>query len=284
MSSKHLFYKEEENKRKGIVISLIIHALLLLLFFIPLITPSVVYENGGILIAFGNPDAGMVNEIEETVQEKMNTQESSSNAASEKSKVDVVVSKEKEETSPVIATNKPQKPASPDVTKAQNSQDKSIKERQEKERKQAEDEKARIDKEAKEKAELAEKKKKYSDLLGKGKNNKAGNQGSENGSPDGKILDGISKGSGRVGGGLTGRGVEFEPTFSDNSQKTGKVALNICVNNAGQVSKADFTQKGSTTSDPYLIDLARKTAMKYRFAKSDIISQCGTVTIDFKVK
>jgi len=123
-------------------------------------------------------------------------------------------------------------------------------------------------------------------LLGKGKgnNNTGGNQGTSAGDPDGKALEGISKGKGLVGGGLSGRGVEYSPTFSDNSQKTGKVSLAICVNSDGKVIKADFTQKGSTTSDSYLIDVARRTAMKYKFSKSDTDSQCGTVTIDFKVQ
>ncbi len=136
-----------------------------------------------------------------------------------------------------------------------------------------------------------EQKKKYSGLFGKGSasgngsgnNNPDGVKGDNGGLPDGKALDGLSKGTGRVGGGLNGRGIVFTPTFSDKSQRTGRVALIICVNQDGKVTGADFTQKGSTTSDSYLIDLARKTALQYRFAKSDIDSQCGTVTIDFKV-
>lgn len=136
-----------------------------------------------------------------------------------------------------------------------------------------------------------EQKKKYSGLFGggstsgngSGNNNPDGMKGDKGGLPDGKALDGLSKGTGRVGGGLNGRGIEYTPVFSDKSQRTGKVALIICVDKNGKVTGADFTQKGSTTSDSYLIDLARKTALQYRFAKSDIDSQCGTVTIDFKV-
>ncbi len=138
---------------------------------------------------------------------------------------------------------------------------------------------------------VLEQKKKYSGLFssgrgsgnGSGNNNPDGLKGDNGGLPDGKALDGLSKGTGRVGGGLNGRGIEFIPTFSDKSQRTGRIALLICVNKEGKVTGADFTQKGSTTSDSYLIDLARKTALQYRFAKSDIDSQCGTVTIDFKV-
>ncbi|KXK36397.1 MAG: hypothetical protein J5I52_03670 [Saprospiraceae bacterium] len=141
---------------------------------------------------------------------------------------------------------------------------------------------------------VANQKKKYSDLFGKGSangtgsgtghHNPDGTKGDNGGTPDGKALEGIAKGSGRVGGGLNGRGVVYTPVFSDNSQKTGKVSLTICVDKEGKVISADFTQKGSTTSDPYLVDLAKKTAVKYRFAKSIIDSQCGTLTIDFRVQ
>lgn len=136
-----------------------------------------------------------------------------------------------------------------------------------------------------------EQKKKYSGLFGSGStsgsgsgnNNPDGMKGENGGLPNGKALDGLSKGTGRVSGGLNGRGITYTPTFSDNSQRTGRVALIICVDRNGKVTGADFTQKGSTTSDSYLIDLARKTALQYRFVKSEIDSQCGTVNIDFKV-
>lgn len=136
-----------------------------------------------------------------------------------------------------------------------------------------------------------EQKKKYSGLFGKGNasgngngnNNPDGKAGDNGGLPDGKALDGLSKGTGRVGGGLNGRGIVYTPEFKDKSQRTGKVALIICVDKNGKVTGADYTQKGSTTSDSYLISLATKTAHEYRFSKSDIESQCGTVTIDFKV-
>lgn len=136
-----------------------------------------------------------------------------------------------------------------------------------------------------------EQKKKYSGLFGSGStsgngsgnNNPDGMKGENGGLPNGKALDGLSKGTGRVSGGLNGRGIAYTPTFSDNSQRTGRVALIICVDKNGKVTGADFTQKGSTTSDSYLIDLARKTALQYRFVKSDVESQCGTVNIDFKV-
>ncbi|MBK7525246.1 MAG: hypothetical protein IPI53_14150 [Saprospiraceae bacterium] len=98
------------------------------------------------------------------------------------------------------------------------------------------------------------------------------------------MLEGITKGSGRVGGGLASRGLEFEPKFQDNSQRSGRVVLTICVDVNGKVTSSKFTQKGSTTNDPYLIKLTENTASKYKFSQSSIDSQCGTITVDYKVQ
>lgn len=139
-----------------------------------------------------------------------------------------------------------------------------------------------------------EQKKKYSDLFGTGSgsgsgsstgnNNPDGMNGDNGGLPNASALDGLTKGSGKVGGGLNGRGVVHTPQISDKSQKTGRVAINICVNSSGDVISTSFTQKNSTTSDSYLINLALNAAKKYKFAKSSINEQCGTVTIEFKVQ
>jgi membrane protein involved in colicin uptake len=284
MNKSDLLHKEQENKRKGFVISLIIHIVIFLFFFIRIMSVPELPESGGILLAFGEPDAGMDTEMPVNADESeaSSTKVSSQSAENEPE----VISKEKDDLAPVKAkdNDKTKKPAEkkPEVVK------KDTKAAAEAKNKAESDKKAKetADKKAADELAMANQKKKYSDMLGKGKgsNSTSGNQGSEKGTPDGKALEGISKGSGRVGGGLTGRGVEYEPSFSDNSQKTGKVSLSICVNSEGKVSKAEFTQKGSTTSDVYLIEIARKSAMKYRFSKSEIDSQCGTVTIDFKVQ
>lgn len=291
--------EEKENRKKGLILSLLLHLLVLLLALTPFLTKMEIIETEGILVAFGDPDAGSPD------QEALSVEEPTSSAAAPpassapaSSDVTDISAKEKEEEAPIKAVDKKTKPKADDAkSKAKDIADAKKKAeadakakadaqaKAEADRKAAET--AKAEREAKAKAEAAEnQKKKYSDLLGKGKgnNNNSGNQGTSAGDPDGKALEGISKGTGRVGGGLSGRGIESAPSFTDNSQKTGKVSLVICVDSNGKVSKADFTQKGSTTSDSYLIDLARKTALKYKFSKSDIDSQCGTVTIDFRVQ
>jgi membrane protein involved in colicin uptake len=284
--SKIINSKEEKDKKRSAIISLVLHSLLFLLFFLPLIKVDPPKEIGGILVSFGDPDAGY-DALFENVEEVTTSEEATASGGTSSESEDVN-SKDRVEEAPIAAKEKTvQKKETPNTNNTKNQADVIAKNKAEADRKAKEAAaKADADRVAKEKTEFDNKKKKFSDLLGggKGNNNNKGNQGTEKGDPNGNVLSGMSKGSGKVGGGLSGRGVEFEPTFADNSQKTGKVSLSICVNNDGKVTKADFTQKGSTTSDAYLIDLARKTALKYRFSKSDIESQCGTVTVDFKVQ
>ncbi|MEZ4912051.1 MAG: hypothetical protein R2774_14460 [Saprospiraceae bacterium] len=259
--------KSDTNDRKSFIISGVIHLLLLLLLLIPITKfaeiPDEEYQ--GILVNFGDPDAGF-NENEPEEESSKVEEESTANSSNE----DILSSTVLDEEQPVKAKPQPKKETKP-KTEIKNSAENKPKETKNTntETKTTED-----------------KKKQYSDLFNKsnGTNNTSRTQGDESGKPDGKALEGISKGSGRVGGGLSGRGVIYEPNFSDKSQKTGKVALTICVDSEGKVIKADFTQKGSTTTDTYLINLAKKTSMQYIFSKSDLTSQCGTVTIDFKVQ
>lgn len=131
--------------------------------------------------------------------------------------------------------------------------------------------------------EKAARKKAFSDLFKKGPQSQ--NNGSDV-SEEEDALDGlaVSKGVGSVSGGLVGRGVVFTPSFTDGSQKTGRVSLEICVNATGTVVSSKYTQKGSSTSDDYLISIARKSSLNYKFTPSDISIQCGILQIEFKVK
>jgi outer membrane biosynthesis protein TonB len=87
-----------------------------------------------------------------------------------------------------------------------------------------------------------------------------------------------------VNTGLGNRKVLFIPDIQDQSQKEGRIVINICVNAKGDVISARYTQKGSTTTDPYLIDLAATSARLYKFSPANAPRQCGIVHIDFVVK
>lgn len=111
-----------------------------------------------------------------------------------------------------------------------------------------------------------------------------GDFGDPNGDPDASILERISVGSGVVGGGLSNRGVLYVPNIKDPSQKTGRVVVNVCVDQSGKVISAVYTQRGSTTTDSDLRKLAVRSARKFWFSQGEVDKQCGTVTIDFKMQ
>ena len=291
---------EEQNKRRGIVTSIIIHVLLLLLLIIPFIHYSIPPPGQqGILVSLGLPDEGEGQDTPDTQnEEKTDPQQAKSEAEEvEPAKVEVVDKQARR------STTEPQR--QPDVLTSESPEDIAIRNRKAEEARQkaiqrqieieAQKERDRIAEAERKKAEEAaakqaafdKTKKQYSDLLGgtgKGNTGTPGNQGDPGGDPNAGALTGISTGSGMVGGGLGDRGVLFEPEISDNSQKTGRVVVNVCVDKTGNVTSSNYTQRGSTTTDLELRSLAEKSAEKFKFTPSDIEKQCGTVTIDFKLK
>lgn len=95
--------------------------------------------------------------------------------------------------------------------------------------------------------------------------------------------DGTGTGA-SIGGGLGGRAVVKRGSVVDNSQKRGKVVIEVCVDKSGNITSASYTQKGSTTTDSELKSKALQAAKGYRFASSTADQQCGTITFDFQLK
>ena len=119
---------------------------------------------------------------------------------------------------------------------------------------------------------------------GSGNGGADGDQGQPDGDPNGTALDGISTGAGDIGGGLGNRGLLYSPKITNNSQKTGRVVVKVCVDASGKVISSSYTQAGSSTNDPGLIATAESSARKYKFSKGTLDRQCGTITIIFKLK
>lgn len=121
---------------------------------------------------------------------------------------------------------------------------------------------------------------------GNGNTGRPGNQGVEDGDPNADRLSGISTGNGRVSGGLGGRGVMASPPVRENSQASGIVVVDVCVNPDGNITKANYTQNGSTTADPSLVAAAIKNAQRWRFAANALApaEQCGRISYNFKVQ
>jgi outer membrane biosynthesis protein TonB len=297
---------ERENKRRAAIRSAIINVVILILAFLPFLTfPVPPPGEQGILVSFGNVDMGQGDDRPDTQQEEVvppkppSEQEEVVQPPAAAEEPDVVHEDPKEsvpqevvtsEDPEAIAMRKKQEEEARQKAEADRKRREAEleKQRQEEEaRKQAEAEAQRkAEEEARQKAEYEQAKKQFGDALGKGKGEtgKPGNQGDPGGDPDASRLEGISSGSGMVGGGLSNRGVVSEPVIRDNSQKTGRIVVKVCVDSNGDVTSADYTQAGSTTTDSHLKSIAITSAKKFRFSRSSIDKQCGTITIDFKVK
>jgi hypothetical protein len=62
------------------------------------------------------------------------------------------------------------------------------------------------------------------------------------------------------------------------------VVVYVNVDSEGNVVSAVVEQRGTTTSDGLLHDLAIEAAMKAKFKSSDKPMQSGRITYDFKVE
>lgn len=140
-----------------------------------------------------------------------------------------------------------------------------------------------------------------STATGEGETNKPGDQGVKEGSRDSKYHgpgggNGDAPGSGNDGPGGEGKG---GPRFSLTNRKAnslpipraafqeeGKVVVEITVDKNGNVVKAKPGVKGSTTSNPNLLDIARRAAMSAKFNPSADApeEQKGTITYNFILK
>jgi len=266
--------KEQTSLGKGWIVSLATHILFLALLCLPFLVAKVPppEESEGLLVNLGLQDQGQGNETP-----KGETKELSAEPTPQKPQPEV---------KPMAARTPAKETSQKSITSKEDS-GVAAREAAAKQKAQADANNKAAAEEAQKQAAYNSTKKSYGDLLGnsgKGNTGKAGSQGDPNGDPNSNVLEGISKGSGRVGGGLGNRGVLHEPQINDRSQKTGRVVITVCVDKSGKVVKAEYTQKGSTTTDSELKEIAKKAALQFKFTTSEIEEQCGTITVDFKVK
>ncbi|MEO6131486.1 MAG: cell envelope integrity protein TolA [Saprospiraceae bacterium] len=262
---------EQITQGKGWIASLVVHIILCALLFLPVIIshmPPPLEE--GLIVSLGLPDEGQGNEAPSVNAEQPKPENQT----------------QPDEPKQQMTARTPEKQVNTKVITSNEQDAVRVKEAEAKKQAKAESDRKAAE-EAKKQEDYNKAKKSYGDLLGgsgKGNTGKPGSQGDPNGDPNATNLEGITKGSGRVGGGLGKRGVLNEPQISDKSQKTGRVVINVCVDKSGKVIKAEYTQKGSTTTDSELKEIARKAALQFKFTVSEILEQCGTITVDFKVK
>lgn len=288
--------KQQKDKERSLVTTFVFHFVLIILALLPFMSYQIPPPGQeGILVNLGLPDVGQgddnappaeAEEEEEAQPEEEVEPEPQPETPKEVSKPEPV--KEKE----VIKTEDPEAIA----LKRKKEQEKKAQEEQEREERAEEARKKVAEAEAKKKADAEAKRKadaqKTKDQIGglfgngkgKGDTGKPGNQGDPDGDPNADKLKGISTGSGKVGGGLGGRGVLASPKVTDNSQKQGTVVLEVCVDGDGNVSSAKYTQRGSSTTDSQLVSVAETNAKRWKFSAGGPDKQCGTITYNFKLQ
>jgi hypothetical protein len=111
-----------------------------------------------------------------------------------------------------------------------------------------------------------------------------GDQGAPGGNPNSTNYTGGGHGNGGVAitSGLAGRHITGTPSFTDDFNENAKVAIEIHVDAAGNVTDADYTARGSTTGDGSMIAIAKRKAHQVKFNPGDGES-VGTIVFNFKV-
>ncbi len=303
-------HQEEQNKRRGMITSALVHLILLILILLPLLTfPDPPPGQAGVLVSFGEPNVGQ-GEEEPAPAKQPEVVEPVEEPPVEEELAEREVEEEKPKEKP---REKPKRDNTKKVNTDDNSKELALKRKKEKERKakeaadrkrKAEADAARkvkeaearrkAEAEARKKAEYDKQKSKIGDLFNnssgqgsgsgsQGNSGTPGNAGNPDGDPDASRLEGLGKGKGDVSG-FGDRGFKRPSPISGNFQETGTVNLKVCVDGNGKVISAKPKLSGSTTQSSKLQNLAIANAKKYRFDRSSIDQQCGTITYRFQLQ
>ena len=274
--------KEKKERRKAMLLSFLFHVATIILLMLPLLKyPDPPPGQDGILIALGNPDEG-TGPIEPGGPEEPTPVEQKEEPKPEPKPKEEVKPKDKvKSTEPLVSDQELEINRKKAIEKKEK-EERDLKEKQEtaeririaKEREEANK------REEQEAAELIKNIKKGSG----GTSGKSGKGGQVNGDENGKVEEGISTGTGMVGGGLGGRGVVSSPILKDDSNNRGSVVVAICLDKDGNVTEAKFQLQGSTISSGKLRDLAVSNARQWRFKPGNEERQCGIITYSFKVQ
>lgn len=113
-----------------------------------------------------------------------------------------------------------------------------------------------------------------------------GDQGAPGGNPDSDNYTGGGSGSGSgvaIKTGLSGRRITRIPSFEDDFNENARIAVDIRVDAAGNVTSAEYQPRGSTSSDPNLKAIAIRKAKQIKFNPGDAESS-GTLQFNFRLK
>ncbi|MES2004275.1 MAG: hypothetical protein V4450_07125 [Bacteroidota bacterium] len=120
-----------------------------------------------------------------------------------------------------------------------------------------------------------------------------GDQGNPNGNPNSDSYKGNAAsgngGSGGTGGvsirsGLDGRRITKLPSFEDEFNENAKVAVDITVDKAGNVTMAVVNQRGTTTTNQSIRAIALRKARSLKLNSGTADEQTGTLVFNFKLR
>ena len=279
---KYLETKHERNSAK--ITTLIVVILLLLLFVVgpPYMDPPLEY---GVAVNFGNSEMGS-GEIQPTEPVKSEIKD----IKTELTKVEEI-KKETNTNSKAEDILTEESPESIAIKKAKEAELKAKLEADRKLQQQREAEERR-------RKEEQDKKEKLDALIG-GVSNSEGTQsggegpdktGGDKGQLDGdpyapSYFGGSGPGKGGVGYGLNGRGSASFKTYEQQCNEYGLVVVKIEVNRQGNVVNAEPGVKGTTNTDPCLLEPAKKIALSHKWPSDSKAPerQVGFVSINFNI-
>ncbi|WP_026753875.1 hypothetical protein [Sediminibacter sp. Hel_I_10] len=291
---KYLETKHERNSAK--ITTLIVLILVLLLFVVgaPYMDPP---EEYGVAVNFGNSDVGSGNiqplkpvksEVREQAKEpqieKTKVEESKAQPTKSESPAEKVLTADNAE---VIAMKK-QKDAADAKSRAE-AEAKAKAERVEQEKKAAEEKKRQAEEAKKKKLDAligGVKKSEGTETGGEGPGDGPGDKGQLDGNPYApSYFGGSGPGKGGVGSGLGGRGGATKKIFKQDCNETGLVVVRIVVNRSGSVVEAQPGIKGTTNTNPCLLEPAKKIALSHKWPADANAPdrQIGFVSINFDV-
>lgn len=120
-----------------------------------------------------------------------------------------------------------------------------------------------------------------------------GDQGNPNGNPNSDSYKGnAASGNGGAGGtggvsirsGLDGRRISRLPSFEDDFNENAKVAVDITVDKAGNVTMATINLSGTTTTNQSIRAIALRKARSIKLSAGTADEQTGTLVFNFKLR
>jgi len=279
------YFETVHERNSAKITSLIVVILVLLLFIVgpPYFDPPLEY---GVAVNFGTSEFGngdiqptqpIKSEPKKVIEQpKVETSKTETSTASTTKAENILT----EENAEAIAIKKQKEAEAKALAEA---------ERKEQLRKEAEERKRQ---------EEADKKKKLDALIGgvsrsegtqtggEGPDSQAGDKGQLNGDPYApSYFGGSGPGKGGVGYGLNGRGSASFKKYEQNCNEYGLVVVKIEVNRDGNVIKAEPGVRGTTNTDPCLLEPAKKIALSHKWPSDSKAPerQIGFVSINFDI-